>query len=667
VIKLSATTGAELWRCEIAGYGHEAAVDGAGDVVATGGIGTGASQLAVFKFAGASGNELWRVVTGEGWYGSGAMWHGGLPQLVLDTAGDVASVSSTKVTPPEYNNYDDFHIAKLAGATGAELWQRTFSSGANDSGVAVGLDTAGHVVGLGMFETRWTGRDWAIVKLNGGDGSDVPDTDSDGIEDGFDNCPLARNPDQRDSDANDGGDLCDMCPSDPTNTCDPNGSGAASVPPSGGTVTTPDGSAALQIPPGALGTETSISITDGGTNFVLQTTQGSVQVAVADTMSPAGFTFAVPVTLTYRWQDADNNGTVDGTTIDERTLRIFKDGVVITATCRLTPFDPGTGLGCDRNNNFFSIAVSSFSDFALGAVAEIAVKCQRTLAKEASKFAQAKSKILTKCEIGKVNGTLPPATDCSSTMAAKIAKASSKLAAKIAKACGGDDRVCGGDTTNEPTVEELGWAEACPNFESSPEPECSAALTDCGDIATCLECLHEHAVDQAIGLYFGSLTPSDPQAESALNNCQQAIGKEAQKFLAKKAKELQKCWDKRLTGDHIDRCADAAAPLGTPARSAADKIARLEAKMQTKLCNACGGSDKLCDGVDDFLPGTIGFQATCDTVTIPGGGPSCLGDGSVDTLAELVTCVECVTEFKVDCMLAAAVPEFVPYPPECNP
>ena len=76
-----------------------------------------------------------------------------------------------------------------------------------------------------------------------------------------------------------------------------------------------------------------------------------------------------------------------------------------------------------------------------------------------------------------------------------------------------------------------------------------------------------------------------------------------------------------------------------------------------------------------LTPGDIGFMLTCPAVTIPGPGGIDCGtlddlDGApdvVDSLRELIQCVDCVTEFKVDCMDRAQVPALVTYPAECNP
>ncbi len=305
-----------------------------------------------------------------------------------------------------------------------------------------------------------------------------------------------------------------------------------------------------------------------------------------------------------------------------------------------------------------------------------AAKCKRGIAKNASKFYAAKTKILQKCEDNVVktgSGSCPDAT-----ASTKIASAVTKLGAGIDKACGGDDKVCGGVLTNEEPPAGLGWPATCPNFESNANPACSAAIADCGDIAACIACVGEAAVDQAIALYYASLVPSTPG--SALNKCQQAIGKNTSKFLLAKEKAITKCWDARINGKHAGVCPDALATVGSPSQKAAVAIGKAEAKKVKSICKACGGGDSLCDASvttpsgavitgsgnsDDFTPAAIGFPPSCNAVKVPGGGPQC--SSPIVTLADIVECVDCVTEYKVDCIDRARVPEFGVYPCECNP
>ncbi len=286
-------------------------------------------------------------------------------------------------------------------------------------------------------------------------------------------------------------------------------------------------------------------------------------------------------------------------------------------------------------------------------------KCDRAIIKEGAKYSGARSKALVRCEGDKVNGKLPPATNCAVEAGSQLTKAATKLASGIAKACGGSDKICGGNLSGEITTPQLGWPVACPDFEGTG---CTGATTDCGGITSCLQCIDDAAVDQAVDMYFDDLVATTPGSD--VNKCQQAIGKETQKFLSAKAREIAKCWDARVKGKHGLQCPNAGAPVGSPARKAADKIAKAEDKARQKICKACGGADGLCDGNGDLTTAAIGAAATCPSVTVPG-GPSCAA--AIATVDDIVDCALCVTEFKVDCMDRAQVPGFVVYPSECSP
>ncbi len=298
------------------------------------------------------------------------------------------------------------------------------------------------------------------------------------------------------------------------------------------------------------------------------------------------------------------------------------------------------------------------------------IKCQRAIVKESGKFAQAKMKALSKCEEGSLKSGVGFCPD--SKTAEKISGAADKLRNGIENACGGPDKDCGSLVGNDSPA-SIGWPGVCPNFEFSVDPDCSAAISDCDDISHCLECINDEAIDQAISLYYAQLLPSAPG--STLNKCQIAIGKNTAKFFTAKTKALGKCWDARLNGKHGNSCVPPAVGDG----KYLDAISNAEQKKIAAICKACGGTDKGCDqvvnapsgtstpgtgGNDDFLPVMIGFESDCPNLTIPG-GPAC--GGTIIDLADLVECVDCITEFKVDCEVPAAVPAFTPYPLECNP
>ena len=81
---------------------------------------------------------------------------------------------------------------------------------------------------------------------------------------------------------------------------------------------------------------------------------------------PEGTTFDPPAGIVLAWDDVDNNGVVDNTSIQEKNLRISKDGVAITNQCKqhlaqVLPYDPI----CDPEANTFTVYVTSLSVFVL--------------------------------------------------------------------------------------------------------------------------------------------------------------------------------------------------------------------------------------------------------------------------------------------------------------
>lgn len=185
------------------------------------------------------------------------------------------------------------------------------------------------------------------------------DSDGDGIPDGIDNAPNAFNPDQSDIDGDGVGDVSDPCPADVTDSCDVDASAALSVGDSGGAVATPDGSVSISIPAGALDAHTSISITGLGSYYTLSTEAGPTFAVIGATIGPNGTSFSPAATVVISWSDINNDGIVDGTSIAEADLRIFKDGVPITDACSIE-------ATCDADANQFSVTVETLSDFVLG-------------------------------------------------------------------------------------------------------------------------------------------------------------------------------------------------------------------------------------------------------------------------------------------------------------
>jgi hypothetical protein len=291
------------------------------------------------------------------------------------------------------------------------------------------------------------------------------------------------------------------------------------------------------------------------------------------------------------------------------------------------------------------------------------VKCKAAIVKASASYAQSRAKLLQKCEDTIVKGKLPQSTVCTAEAKTteKLAKAVTKLASSIGKACGGADKLCGGDITGEDGGTAIGFPATCPNFESG---SCTNAIgtTDCTGIATCILCIDNAAVDQAIGLSYASLVTTDPKAEKALNKCQAAIGKSAAGFLAAKSKALSKCWDAVNKGKGNAPC-----PVPGDGKAAA-AIAKAFTKLADGIKKACAGKDKILGGVDenaDFTPTQIGFPATCNDVDPPGTEGPC--GGPVNDLQGVITCLGCVNEFKVDCADGIAAAPLSTYPFQCNP
>jgi photosystem II stability/assembly factor-like uncharacterized protein len=176
----------------------------------------------------------------------------------------------------------------------------------------------------------------------------VPDSDADGFCDVVDNCAGEANPDQLDSDcggdpAGDpgcagGGDVCDPCPAlDDDGGCDANRSGGESVGPGGATFATPDGAVTITLPAGAVATDTSISVTQGVNEFLVDNAAAPViQVG----LRPEDQHFLVPVTITVRWDDRDGDGNID--------RGVCQGGTDVGSSCDADADCPGSA--CSRTS-----------------------------------------------------------------------------------------------------------------------------------------------------------------------------------------------------------------------------------------------------------------------------------------------------------------------------
>jgi len=248
--------------------------------------------------------------------------------------------------------YMDVFVNRQVTADASGLWQANFSfpgSGPSET------DTMDLVPGtyVAASQTDEYG-DQAYVSLTISD-----DIDGDGVPDNVDNAPINFNPDQRDLDGDGIADVIDPCPAVTTNICNQQASSASAIGVEGGTLTTEEGNVTIQVPSGALQDYISLSITDTGSGYVVSTNQGQVTSVSSAVIGPPGMTFATPITLTFQWKDANNDGIVDATAFNEADLLLSKDGVVIAGPC-------ATDTTCDMVANTFTIQVSSLSTFVIG-------------------------------------------------------------------------------------------------------------------------------------------------------------------------------------------------------------------------------------------------------------------------------------------------------------
>jgi hypothetical protein len=192
------------------------------------------------------------------------------------------------------------------------------------------------------------------------------DSDGDGLCDGADNCPSIANPDQLDHDGDGIGTACDACPADPDTGC----LVTTTIDSTGGAFVTADDAVAVQVPPGAVTSPMVFTVlAREESDFGLG--DASINAVSLVVLRPDNVTFAVPVTLVFSWSDDDVPGFVDGfeaPPIAEEQLRVWRDGVPITATCADPSSQPPlcTTACCDAVANRWTLLVTHFSEYVVG-------------------------------------------------------------------------------------------------------------------------------------------------------------------------------------------------------------------------------------------------------------------------------------------------------------
>ena len=88
-----------------------------------------------------------------------------------------------------------------------------------------------------------------------------------------------------------------------------------------------------------------------------------------------------------------------------------------------------------------------------------------------------------------------------------------------------------------------------------------------------------------------------PSVNAETVKCQRSIAKANSQFLQARVKALGKC-NEKVVKDQAGTCPD---------QKATDAIAKAETKLQSSIAKACGGADKLCNGVGDDTLAAIGW------------------------------------------------------------
>jgi len=170
VAKLDGTDGTELWRTTIDGSANDdddiraIAVDSANDVIAAGVLkNLGSRDLFVVKLEGDTGAELWRREIDAGVEDL-------IRDIDVDSANDIALVGDVGTTPNT-----DFVVAKIAGATGADLWRHDLNgtSWSDDRGAEVAFTATGDVLAVGEMGNIDTAVDLVAVRFAGATGAET--------------------------------------------------------------------------------------------------------------------------------------------------------------------------------------------------------------------------------------------------------------------------------------------------------------------------------------------------------------------------------------------------------------------------------------------------------------------------------------------------------------
>lgn len=137
---------------------------------------------------------------------------------------------------------------------------------------------------------------------------------------------------------------------------------------SGGTVQTPDGTVTVDVPQGALSAPTLIQILSKQGESTFGIGSVSENLAILAELEPSGTQFGQPVVVTFKWLDSDDDSVIDGTSMLEDDLRVFRNGVPVTPACNNPLLACTFEACCSPSSNTWTLRVEEFSEYAVGVV-----------------------------------------------------------------------------------------------------------------------------------------------------------------------------------------------------------------------------------------------------------------------------------------------------------